>query len=386
MDGLLKKRVRLLAVLLLSLTMLLCSVGIVNAAERLMPAGVDNLEALLKDRTELVTTDNGYMRVCYDGKKIIAEQYDKEFNILTQKTIAMELPLWGGFYKASDGYYVVEGQNNTAENDSAEVIRVIKYDSSWNRKGAANITSNPDLFGGEVRYPFDMGCVEFAEYNGVLYFVTGHEGYVDASVGQGHQGYLLIAVDMDNMTGTIVDSDLWHSFAQYIENDGSDLYVLQLSEGSRYTSLARLDAGEFQPDEYSSYPGYESIPVLKYGGNRTSTWAVECYASVDGLALSADNVLGIGTSIDQSLYDSANSDTAHNIYLTVTPKNNLTEEATSVKWLTDFSGDGMSFLTLKLTKVNDNRFMIAWEEQYDSEEADAKECDPDDTLSGNTMH
>ena len=33
------------------------------------------------------------------------------------------------------------------------------------------------------------------ETNGTLYIVTGHEGYVDKSVGQGHQGFLMIAVD-----------------------------------------------------------------------------------------------------------------------------------------------------------------------------------------------
>ena len=62
----------------------------------------------------------------------------------------MELPLWGGFYDGSDGYYLVEGQTNNKENDSAEVIRVIRYDTNWNRNGAAAITSNPELFGGEV--------------------------------------------------------------------------------------------------------------------------------------------------------------------------------------------------------------------------------------------
>ena len=54
------------------------------------------------------------------------------------------------------------------------------------------------------------------ETNGTLYIVTGHEGYVDESVGQGHQGFLMIAVDQASMTGKIVSCDLWHSFAQYI--------------------------------------------------------------------------------------------------------------------------------------------------------------------------
>ena len=40
-----------------------------------------------------------------------------------------------------------------------------------------------------------------AELNGILYIATGHEGYVDASVGQGHQGLLVIAVDQQYHDG-----------------------------------------------------------------------------------------------------------------------------------------------------------------------------------------
>ena len=98
------------------------------------------------------------------------------------------------------------------------MIRVIRYDKNWKRNGAASITSNPDLFGGEVRYPFDYGCVEMSENNGKLYIVTGHRGYVDESIGQGHQGFLMIQVDQSSMTGKIVSCDLWHSFAQYIKS------------------------------------------------------------------------------------------------------------------------------------------------------------------------
>ena len=133
----------------------------------------------------------------------------------------------------SDGYYLVEGRTNNKENDSAEVIRVIRYDANWKRTGAAAITSNPELFGGEVRTPFNYGCVEMTESNGKLYVVTGHEGYVDSSVGQGHQGFLMAEIDQATMKGKIVSCDLWHSFAQYIKSHGSYLYVLEQSEGSR---------------------------------------------------------------------------------------------------------------------------------------------------------
>lgn len=345
-----------------------------EAAAEIMPAAVDNLTDSLIENSSLTVTSDGYMRVYYDGEQIGVEYYDSSFNIVSRTAIAMELSLWGGFYAGADAYYIVEGQNNTDEDDDAEVIRVIKYSTDWERLGAANITGNPVIFGGQVRYPFNYGCVQFTEYNGTLYIVTGHQGYVDESVGQGHQGFLMIAVDETEMTGQIVKRDTWHSFAQYIECDGSDLYVLEQSEGSRYTALSKIDADTLETTE---------ISVLDYGGIRTSSSAIKCYASVDGMALSSDNVLCVGTSIDQSQYDSVTSDTSHNIYLTVTPKSDFTEDATSVKWLTDFSGDGKCFVGLKITKVNDERFMISWEE-HTGEIAEA--ADRNDSLSGWTLH
>lgn len=343
-----------------------------EAASALLPTAANNLNVGLKRSSDVVSTNDGYMRVFCNGKTIGIEYYDDDFNIKSKKTIPMELNLWGGFYAGSDGYYVVEGQKNTVESDTAEVIRVIRYDSNWNRTGAASITSNPELFGGEVRYPFDYGCVEMTESNGTLYIVTGHEGYVDPAYNQGHQGFLMIAVNQATMTGKIVDCDLWHSFAQYIKSKDSDLYVLEQSEGSRNTKLSKYNTENLEST---------SLSVLNYGGSRDSAWAIACYASVDGMALSADHVLCLGTSIDQSNYDSVSSDTAHNIYLTVTPMSDFTESATRVVWLTNYTGGGKSFLGTKITKINDNRFMVSWEE-YGSEGT----ASTDDSLSGSILH
>lgn len=366
---------RKLMVYLLAVCSILLPFYPVNRAEAsaaLLPAASDNLTVRLKRTSELVDTGDGYMRVFYDGKKVCIEYYDDDFNIQSKQSLAMELSLWGGFYAGSGAYYLVEGQNNTAESDAAEVIRVIKYDTSWRKLGTASITGNVNLFGGEVRYPFDNGCVEMAERDGTLYIVTGHEGYVDGAYNQGHQGFLLIAVDTASMQGEIVDSDLWHSFAQYIEIRDSDLYVLEQSEGSRCTKLTKYDAQTLENT---------ALNVLPYGGDRTSAWAIACYASVDDMALSSGYVLCLGTSIDQSQYDNVSSDTAHNIYLTVTPMEDFSEEATTVKWLTDYSGKGTCFLGAKITKVNDDRFMVSWDEFEESQAGST-----DDGLSENVLH
>ena len=131
------------------------------------------------------------------------------------------------------------------------------------------------------------------------------------------------------------------------------LYVLEQSEGSRCTKLSRYDSTTL--DE-------KTIELLPYGGSRTSVWALNCYASVDGMAVSADSVLCIGTTIDQSQYDNVTSDTPHNIYLTITPVSDFSKEATSVKYLTNYTGNGKSFMGVKITPITENRFMISWEE------------------------
>ena len=348
-EELMKKIKKLTSLLFCCLFLyLLAFPGQVQAAS-LTPTAQDNLSVKLRRSSDLISISNGYMRVFRKTNSVGIEYYDNSLQITDKREIPMELPLWGGFYAGSDGYYLVEGQNNTAEDNSAEVIRVIRYDTNWNRSGAASITSNPDLFGGEVRYPFDYGCVEMTETNGTLYIVTGHEGYVDKSVGQGHQGFLMIAVDQASMTGKIVSCDLWHSFAQYIKSQSSYLYVLEQSEGSRCTKLSRYDSTTL--DE-------KTIELLPYGGSRTSVWALNCYASVDGMAVSADSVLCIGTTIDQSQYDNVTSDTPHNIYLTITPVSDFSKEATSVKYLTNYTGNGKSFMGVKITPITENRFML----------------------------
>ena len=365
-------RQRLFKLFLCSLLLVFFAPVYKSDVAAIVPIASNNLQATLRRTSDMVATADGYMRVFQKDKIVGIEYYDDNFQIKSRKTIPLELEYWGGFFSGSDSYYLVEGKSNMEENDAAEVVRVIRYNKSWQKTGTASITGNPELFGGEVRYPFDAGCVEMAEQNGKLYIVTGHEGYVDEYVGQGHQGFLMIEVDLASMKGKIVHSDLWHSFAQYIKSENSYLYVLEQSEGSRYTKLSRYNTAT---DEVTS------LNVFSYGGSRTSAWAIACYASVDGMAVAANNVLCIGTSIDQTKYDSVTSDTPHNIYLTVTPKNNFSEAATTVKQITGYNNGGKSFLGLKLTKVNDNRFMVSWEEYGSSQTAG-----DNDNLSGSILH
>lgn len=379
-----KKNLFMVSIMLV-LSILLPS-SIVFASENLIPSSSDNTKMSLIRNSALVSLDSGYMRVYYDGKKDIGvEYYDDNFNVIKKNKIALELEIYGGFFASKDAYYIVEGQKNEEENPDKEVIRVIKYDKNWKRIGAAKITgigndTDEDRFedfGKQVRYPFDAGCVEMTEVNGKLYIVTGHEGFVDEQYNQGHQGFLLIEVDENNLTGFIAKADLGHSFAQYIDHSGNDLYVLEKSEGGYRAKITKYDT--------TNLDNKKVVTALEYGGERTSAWAIPVYATVNGITISQNNVLSVGTSIDQSKYDNYTYSMAYNLYLTVTPKNNFTNEGTKFINITNYAdateGSGKRFAGVQIVKVNDNKFMISWKESNETQDAIDH-----DVLSANVLH
>jgi hypothetical protein len=387
-----KEKLQLFGLLCCFLVMFCPAASLQAWAATSSPMVCDNMSVGLQSKSALVPTDSGYVRVFYGYNQINVEYLDDAFALQSSKTIEMELEIWGGYYAGEDGYnYIVEGQNNTDEDDTAEVIRVIKYDANWNRIGAATITGRPttnSVSSGKVRIPFDSAGIDMTELDGKLYIVTGHQAYVDSTYGQGHQGYLMIQVDEETMTGAIVDNDVTHSFAQYIKQDSSGLFVLEQSEGYRCARLSKyekdslVEADTLENGYFPQTYDKTSVSIFPYGGTRVSAWAVSCYASVDGMELSADNVLTIGTSIDQSQYENVTNDTSHNLYLTVTPKDGMTKKAATVTWLTDFNGDGKTFLGAKLTKINDNRFLISWEEM----DSNQTPSDENDVLSISVLH
>ena len=87
----------------------------------------------------LTVEQDGYYRVEYVDDKLLIEKYSTDFTRQFSKKLDSELELCGGFYAGKDAYYIAWGQMNWDEEDSMEVIRLIKYDKNWNRIGAASL-------------------------------------------------------------------------------------------------------------------------------------------------------------------------------------------------------------------------------------------------------
>ena len=177
--------------------------------------------------------NGGLTRVEYTGGQIVVEDYDSSFALQSSRTVPMELSLWGGFFAGEDYNFLIFGQSNPSESDSAEVIRVVKYDKDWNRLGQAS------LRGANTTVPFDAGSLRCDEYGGYLYLRTSHEMYTSDD-GLNHQSNLTMAVRQSDMSITDSYYDVMNISYGYVSHSFNQFVIVD--EDGRLVALDHGDA------------------------------------------------------------------------------------------------------------------------------------------------
>lgn len=311
--------------------------------------------------TSYLTKNEGgtVTRVEYVKDKVYAETYSSDRKLLDQKKILAELPLFGGFYAGKNNYFLVFGQGNPKEDDSVEVIRVVKYDKEWNRQGAAS------LYGANTLTPFNAGSLRMTESGDMLYVRTCHTMY-KSSDGLNHQANLTFSVRTTDMKITDQLSSIWnisggyvsHSFNQRIITDGEDLVAADHGDAYPRSVVLVKYAGKAGKEEFTGY--CDSVDVLpiqgQIGANNTGV-------SLGGLEASDTAYLVAGNSVAQDSAEKYNASGVRNIFVTSTRKNNFTQEGTTVHWITNYdSKNNVVVSTPQLVKVNNNKFLLMWTE------------------------
>ena len=297
----------------------------------------------------LYNSANGPVRVeAFNGeKKILIEQYSQAFKYQQGKEINFELPIFGGFYCGKDAYYLMFGQQNDSESDSCEVVRIVKYDTSWNRIGSVS------YYGINTYIPFDAGASDFAEYENILYVRTCHEMY-QSSDGYHHQANMTFAIDTDTMTSLSSYTRVMnytcgyvsHSFNQFIRVDGKD--IIALDHGDAYPRGLLL--GTYKADAskavLDTYGGYTSINVLPIPGNIGANYTG---TSVGALEISKDNYMVAASRVE---YDSNfASNKVRNVVLLLQPKGNFTSSTKEIKFTSFAEGSGSGCGNPYLVKI-----------------------------------
>ena len=182
---------------------------------------------------------SGLTRVECTGGGVLVEEYDSSFKMLNQRTLPLELPLWGGFYAGSTYNFVIFGQSNPNESDSVEIMRVVKYSKDWKRLGSASI------FGEQTKVPFEAGSLRCVESNGLLHIHTSHKMYKSQKDGLNHQSSLTLSIQESTMTyERTLGFYVSHSFDQYalIDQQGN-LVTVDLGDAYPFRGIVMQRIG-----------------------------------------------------------------------------------------------------------------------------------------------
>lgn len=272
------------------------------------------------------------------------------------KTITNELSIFGGFFSGEKYNYIMFGQNNSEENNSKEVVRVVKYDKAFNKISSLSVT------GGECNTvaPFDSASASFAENGSELTIHTGRKRYT-TSDGLNHQSQLTFLIDTDTMqlkeeVKTFQNNHVSHSFNQKALYDNGVQILVDHGDAYPRTIVLNKRVGSYYSDiDLFNIPG-------SIGANCTGV-------SLGGFEISENNYLVAINSIDHSKVSAYTSfdmeglvrDERDVIVLVSAKDNTSTGNVKQIKF-TDYVNQNKLASTPYLVKISDNRFAVLWEE------------------------
>lgn len=323
-----------------------------------------NTEA--QDYSVHASTIKSYLTPCEDGKWMrvqdgaleegtLVEYYDEAYHLVSTKTIPKELPVFGGFYAAEQGYFLLTGQTNPEESAEVEVYRITKYDKDWNRIGSVGLKDC------NTTVPFRAGTARMDVSGKYLLIRTSHEMY-QSSDGLNHQANVTVQVDMETMEITdsytiIMNSGygyISHSFNQFIKVE--DQHIAAVDHGDAYPRSIALTKYATDVSGGTFTPGFDNpckvIDVLALPG---ATGQNATGASVGGFELSDTDYLIAGNSVIQD--ENNLTRRTRNVFVASVDKS--TDEV-KMHWLTDYEeGDGTTS-TPQMVNAGNGKFLVLW--------------------------
>ncbi len=280
------------------------------------------------------------------------ETYDINYNLVGSKNIAFELPLFGAFYSGEKFNYIAYGQENPEEEANKEVIRIVKYTKDFARVDSVSVHGG-DSFTVE---PFVASAGKMSENGNKLVFHTSRLRYKTED-GLHHQSQLTLIVDTDTMTvlndmGEFQPNHVSHSFNQFVSYDGNS--CIFVDHGDAYPRSIVLHKQNGTND-------YTEVDLFKISGETGNNYTG---VSAGGFEISSQNYIVALNSVNQSAFGKFKGISAYEreAILCVVPKNKLDGTAVKQYKITNYEGTNRCASTPKLVKINENKFMVLWQE------------------------
>lgn len=290
-------------------------------------------------------------------KKVYIEKYDSNFKIISQKTIQKELPLFGGFYHAKDGYnYIVYGNQNLEENEQKEVLRIVRYSADMEKIDSTSV------FGSNTSTPFVGGVVRMEENNGFLYIYTTHEMYT-AEDGNHHQANMFYIVRLSDMkltysrykTSNPDEGYVSHSFNQFLAIDKKSNSIITADHGDGYPRSVVLyrypeSAG------HSELKNLERLDLVDINGRTGDNYTG---LNLGGLEVTESGYLVAYSSVLQD--ENASNRLEKNVYVSLIPRNQFEKGKEITTQLTNYKeGSRISAGTPHLLNCQNGNYLLLW--------------------------
>lgn len=332
-----------------------------------LPCGIqrNNIEGQDYDRwaspisSHLVPLEDGTYMCVQAGSGIdglLVEYYDRSFRLTGSRMVAPELPLYGGFYAAEDGYFLVTGQDNPLESADLPVIRVTRYDQDWNRTGRAEIRDCNTVL------PFRAGTVRMDACGKYLVVRMGRR-MCRTGDGKNHQANMTFEVNRKNMKVTDLCADVKagvgyvsHSFNQFVKMDGNQ--AVAVDHGDAYPRavvltkyLSDASDGRFQP---SGGEQCKTVEVLPFAGNKGDN---ETGAAIGGFEVSDTSYLIAGHSAKNP---GSGAEKTRNVFVASVDRDTL---KVKMHWLTSYADGGATTSTPQMVKLSGRELMVLWSKE-----------------------
>lgn len=302
----------------------------------------------------IANPDGGCTRLEFVDELVTIENYNAAFLLQSRMNLVPELSCCAGYYTDGTYRYLVYTQPNDAHLDSVEVMRIVRYDQAWHRIDSASI------YGANTTCAPYFGSLRMTHYGDMLYINTCHLMY------SGHQASMLAAIYIPKMS--VVDTMhtvtfqqygyVSHSFNQFIGVDGG--HIVKVDHGDAYPRAILLTRYAETADSLIFTGKADLLETMNiYGQTGNNSTGV----NLGGFEVTDSSYLIAGSSIVQDgSVDPASGQ--KNVFICVTPKDNLSQSAVTFNWLTSYvdDSDAVDMGAPHFVKLGDNACIILWNE------------------------
>lgn len=284
---------------------------------------------------------------------VLVEYYDLSYNLKSTRIVTKELPIFGGFYETASNYYIISGQENLTQSAATEVVRVTKYDKSWNKISIASLMDCNTI------RPFDAGSLRVIQSGNYLIIRTSHTMYKSAD-GLNHQSNMTFQVDTTTAPMTITEKFcvvsnnsngfVSHSFNQFVGLEGNKLVAVDHGDAYPRSIVLTKYAKDTSTGQFHSF--CTTTDILTFPGtidNNTTG------ASVGAFEISGANYLIAGNSVVQDATNT--SRTTRNVFVASVSRST---SAVTMNWITDFSEGTTSTTTPQMVKIATDTYVLLW--------------------------